>query len=679
LFVYTTPQVRLIMPIRHSLNISKSAGNILFIALLAAICGPLPARAGQGFQPVSPEELKMTSEPQAPGAPAIILYRQVDRDDNGYTSHEDDYYRTKILTEEGRKFANIEISYARGSDDVVGIHARTIRPDGSIRDFDGKVLEKTVVKSRGAKYSVKTFNLPDVQVGSILEYYYTYDLHENSLFESHWILSDDLFTRSAKFTLKPYRSTMQNPFVLRWSWQGLPPGTGRPVEGPDHIIRMDAHDIAAFQREDYMPPEGEVKARVDFIYSRDLPERDQAKFWKDIGKKRESALESFVGKHKAMESAVAEIVSPNDPPELKLRKIYARVQQLRNVSYELSKTEQEEKRDKEKMAANVEDVWKRGYGYGQQLTWLYLALVRAAGFEADGCWISDRRNFFFSPNTMDAMKLDENVVIVKLDGKDIYLDPGVPFTPFGLLTWSETGTPGIRLDAGGGTWTKTTLPESSQSQIQRTAKLKLSDSGDLEGKLTVTYTGLEAMYQRLEERNVDDVARKKYLDDQVREQVPVAVETELANKPDWTSTETPLVAEFNIKIPGWASNAGKRALLPVGFFTVQEKNIFEHADRVHPIYFQYPYQKVDDVTIELPPGWQVSSVPQPQNSDGHVVSYNLKVESGNGSVHVVRKLNLDFLLLEAKYYGALRNFFQVVRTGDEEQVLLQPATANARN
>jgi len=31
----------------------------------------------------------MTSEPQAPGAAAVILFREVDRDDNGRTSHED--------------------------------------------------------------------------------------------------------------------------------------------------------------------------------------------------------------------------------------------------------------------------------------------------------------------------------------------------------------------------------------------------------------------------------------------------------------------------------------------------------------------------------------------------------------------------------------------------------------
>jgi hypothetical protein len=324
-------------------------------------------------------------------------------------------------------------------------------------------------------------------------------------------------------------------------------------------------------------------------------------------------------------------------------------------------------------------VWKRGYGNGMQLTWLFLALARAAGFESYGCWVSNRNKYFFSPAVMDAGRLDANVVLVKLNGKDLYFDPGAMFTPFGLLTWPETGTQGMRLDADGGKWIQTTLPESTESQIQRQARLKLSDSGDLEGKLTVTYIGLEAMYRRLEMRNADDVARKKFLEDQIKEQVPAASELELTNKPDWAATETPLVAELGMKVPGWASTAGKHALLPVGFFTVHERRIFEHANRVHPIYFDYPYQKVDDVSVELPTGWQVSSMPQPQVSEGHVVSYNLKVESGNGTVHVMRKLNVDFLMLEPKYYGPLRSFFQVVRTGDEEQVLLQPGTASARN
>jgi hypothetical protein len=373
-----------------------------------------------------------------------------------------------------------------------------------------------------------------------------------------------------------------------------------------------------------------------------------------------------------MEEAVAQIVSPNDPPESKLRKIYDRVQQLRNTSYEIRKTEQEEKRDKDKPAENAEDVWKQGSGSGVQLTWLFLALARATGLEAYGCWVSSRSQYFFSPKTMQGEKLNANVVLVRLNGKDLYFDPGAAFTPYGFLTWYETGTAGLRLDKDGGTWITTSLPLSSESRIDRNAKLKLSDAGDLEGTLAVSYTGLEAMYRRLEFRHSDEVERKKFLEDEVKGQVPAAVEVDLTNKPDWSGSETPLVAEFQVKVPGWAAGAGKRAVMPAGVFTAAEKSMFEHANRVHPVYFQYPYEKVDDVTIDLPLGWQVSTVPPPLNDDGRVVTFSLKVDNAKSTVHLQRTLNVDFLLLDTKYYPALRKFFQTVRTSDEQQIVLQP-------
>jgi hypothetical protein len=630
-----------------------------------------------GFQPVSPEELKMTSEPMAPGAPAIILYRQVDVDDNGRTSHEDNYVRIKIFTEEGRKYGNVEIAFFKESTDIANVHARTIKPDGSIVEFDGKVFEKSVVRSRGQKYLVKSFTLPDVQIGSVLEYYYTIDLKEHMVFNTHWILSQDLFGKKARFSLKPFAGTYV-PLHLRWSWHDLPPGAD-PKQGPDRVVRMEADNIPAFQSEDYMPPENDMKARVDFIYSEDLPDRNASEYWQRIGKKRNGQLESFVGKRKAMEEAVAQIVSPNDAPEVKLRKIYDRVQQIRNTSYELRKTEQEQKREKEKTEENVEDVWKRGYGNGVQLTWLYLALVRAAGFEATGVWVCNRRNYFFTPVTMEGYRLDANVVQVNLSGKDLYFDPGAQFTPYGMLTWSETGVQGLRLDKDGGTWIRTPLPPSSESHLERVARLKLSDTGDLEGKLTVTYTGLEAMYHRLDVRHADEVARKKFLEDRVQTQVPASMTVELINHPDWGGSETPLVAEFDIKIPGWASNAGKRLLIPAGVFTAGEKHVFEHANREHPIYFDYPYEKLDDVTIELPAGWHIGSVPTAQDQDAHVVGYSRKVENAKESVHLTRKLKVDFMILDAKYYPALRSFYELVRTGDEEQIVLKPAAANASN
>jgi hypothetical protein len=649
---------------------------VLALAIWLLLSAP-QANAGIGFQQVPADELKMTSEPLAPGAPAIILYRQVDRDDNTYTSHEDNYFRIKILTEEGRKHADVEIPFNKGTDDVVNLKARTIEPDGTIVNFEGKIFEKQLAKGRGFKQLAKTFTLPDVRVGSVIEVHFTRDLKEHYIFDSHWILNDDLFTKRARFSLKPYGGNGYDQFSVRWTWQFLPAGTVAPAQGADRIIRMEAINIPAFEIEDYMPPPNELKARVDFIYEQGVLEKDQAGFWKNFGKRQNGYVESFIGKRKAMEEAVRQIVSANDSQDVKLRKIYDRVQQVRNTSLEPRKTEQEIKR--EKPAENVEEVWKRGYGTGYQLSWLFLALARTAGFEAYGCLVSGRREYFFVPQMMQSHKLNTNVVLVKLNGKDLYLDPGGPFTPFGLLEWSETGVVGLRLDKDGGSWIQTTLPQASESRVERTGKFKLTDTGDLEGKLTVTYVGLDAMYQRLEEAQADPVERKKFLEERITSQTGGSAEAELINQPDWKNSETALVAEFDVKIAGWASSAGKRVMIPAALFTTAEKGLFEHANRVHPVYVEYPNQKLDDVTVELPPGWQVSSVPAALEKDAKAALYSLKVEQGQGSLRLTRKLTIDFLLLDRKYYPALRNFFQTVRTSDGVQVVVQPGEIHASN
>lgn len=647
--------------------------SVFFIFL--TILAPNPVWA-VNFQTVSPDELKMTSEPKAPGAPAVILFRAVDRDDRGQAAHEDVYLRIKILTEEGRKYADIEIPFWKDQGSVVNIHARTIKPDGSIVNFSGKVFDKSIVKARGVKYMAKTLTLPDVEIGGILEYYYTTDFSEKYIFDSHWILNDELFTKRAKFSLKPYASEYV-PMSVRWTWHNLPPGTAQPAEAPNRVINLEVADVPAFHSEDYMPPENEVKSRVDFIYNEGTLEKDPEQYWKKLDKKLNEQLESFIGKRKAMEQAVAEIVAAGDSPDVKLQKIYARVQQLRNTSYEVEKSQQEQKREKEKDPGNVEMVWKKQYGTGGELTWLFLGLARAAGFEAYGMWVPDRRNYFFNPQTMESRRLDSNVVVVKLNGREVFCDPGAAFTPFCMLPWVETGVKGLKLDKDGGSWLQTSLPTSEESRVQRKGELKLNDTGDLEGKLTITFTGLEASHRRVEERMADDAERKRFLEDEVRESIPVACEVELINQPDWKSSSPPLIAEYTLKVQGWVSGAGRRALLPVGLFGAPEKHLFDHADRIHPIYFEYPFQRVDDVSIELPLGWQITTLPSPQKQDGHIISYAMKAENDKGTLHLNRTLNVDILLLDQKYYAALRNFFQAVRTVDEEQVILQPGGTTA--
>ncbi len=260
----------------------RRAVLLLFLILLVPLLFPgSPVAAGDEWLPIDPADLTMTSEPKAPGAPAIYLYRQVDRKDLGRANAEYNYVRIKILKEEGRESANIAIPYLSENTRIGNVRARTVHADGSIVNFDGRVFDKMIQKTKGVKIKAKVFTVPDVQVGSIVEYHFTYEFEDGYVFGSYWAISDDLFTRKAVFSLVPYKE-----FSVRWAWPaGLPKGTEPPKEGPDKIVRMTATDVPAFHSEDFMPPESELKFRVVFIYSEDGFEEDQARFWRKFGKK----------------------------------------------------------------------------------------------------------------------------------------------------------------------------------------------------------------------------------------------------------------------------------------------------------------------------------------------------------------------------------------------------------
>ena len=53
----------------------------------------------------------------------------------------------------------------------------------------------------------------------------------------------------------------------------------------------------------------------------------------------------------------------------------------------------------------------------------------------------------------------------------------------------------------------------------------------------------------------------------------------------------------------------------------------------------------------------------------------MSVNGDKGTLHMQRQLDMRLLMLEVKFYPALRRFFQSVRTADEQQIVLRPGTA----
>ena len=58
---------------------------------------------------------------------------------------------------------------------------------------------------------------------------------------------------------------------------------------------------------------------------------------------------------------------------------------------------------------------------------------------------------------------------------------------------------------------------------------------------------------------------------------------------------------------------------------------------------------------------------------------SLKVESKVETLQLTRNLTINIMMLEPKAYPGLRSFFQGVRRGDAEQVVVQPGEIHASN
>src|SRR5258708_5701676 len=146
--------------------------------------------ASVAFRDPTPQERAMTSVAVAPGASAVVLsWRQFVNDRDSYRS---EYLRIKILSEQGKKYGDVEIPHVALFSDVNHIKARTVRPDGTIAAFDGKTFDKVVVKVGGVRLIAKTFTLPDVQVGSIIEYRYDIATRGYMLYNSEFTVQREI-------------------------------------------------------------------------------------------------------------------------------------------------------------------------------------------------------------------------------------------------------------------------------------------------------------------------------------------------------------------------------------------------------------------------------------------------------------------------------------------------------
>jgi hypothetical protein len=649
---------------------------MLMLAALLLIARVLPAPATVGWLPISPDDLALKDNPKDPGADAMILYREsvVDaRKANVSGDSIQEYVRIKIFTQAGTEEGHIEIPYDKKWETVPYVSGRTILPDGTIQNFDGKALDSTIVKTGGIKYFAKTFTLPNVKPGCIIEYKYDRQSLPGWVHDESWILSSDLYTREAHFTYYPNDQFAEDGLSARYR-PYLLPRDAQLKQVADGSYTLAVHDIPAIVDEPLMPPKRVLEPSVEFYYlepSDPDPSQSKEKFWNYYAKKWDGEIERFDGKKDVLKQELSKIVSANDSPDAELRKIYARVEQIRNLSMEDYKSNTEKKAEQLKPDNNVADVLERGYATGHQINLTFVGLARAAGFDATEIYLAPRNAYLFIPERNDARELRADIVWVKAGAQEYYLDPAARYYPFGVLPWYETEAGGVRVDRHTATFITTPNPQSSQATILRTADLTVKPGGAITANIQIDFTGLEGAMVREINRKEDQTGRTKNLEDEIKGWLPVGSDFEITKISNWDDIEMPLHIEATLKLGSYGSTAARNMLLPMDPFQAAQAGDFAKQSRQNAVYFSYPYEEIDDVKVNTPAGYDVGGLPKQQKMDLGAAFYEIVPTEQGNTVEVKRHLAIKGILFAKDAYPSFRAFFGAVRTDDDAQMVLE--------
>jgi hypothetical protein len=645
----------------------RSARLLSYFFSILVFASAAKAQQSENWQPITQADLQMKDLPADPGAAAVQLYYADFRDD----VHESEfvYKRIKILNESGKRYADVEIQIP--SHNLLGdLQARTIHPDRTIVSYNGKPFEKIIVRYLGEKLTAKTFTMPAVTVGSIVEY--KYRLTWNRYFNDPvWIVQHDLFTLKEDFRLERYTGILDTRHPtdethLSFVSSNLPPGATPKDTG--HGVELHAENVPAFRPESYMPPQTNFRAQVQFFYGGREIESPEV-FWREVGEDWYAKSEHFIGDHQMIKAASAELIALESDPEKKLRKLYARAQQTRNLTYDPSVTE--EKKDAFKSNESAVDVFTRDYGSRNEIAELFTALARAAGFDAQILRASSRKERVFDPKLLSDKQLEAEIVRVKLNGSDLYLDPGTQFCPFGLVAWTYTSVPALLLDKNGGTFVVVPTAAADKAVTHRSANLHPGPDGSLEGEVTVEFKGNQALQHRLDALVRDEAGRKTDLEDELRSWLPEGSLVKLEEVQGWNSSDDPLSARFDVRLPSSLTDSGKRLLIAADLFHSPQMEAFTYTERKYPLYFPFTYEEIDKIIVSVPENYSPAALPEGQDVKLASTRFITTRSLQQNQLLATRALVVNSIYFQPDQYSSLRNFFQKLKTADDEQIVLE--------
>ncbi|MFK7920423.1 MAG: DUF3857 domain-containing protein [Bacteroidia bacterium] len=598
-----------------------------------------------------------------PDAEAVITLNKgvmnIVEGSRGYEIEVDYQVKIHILTEAGIKHADVILPFyiKNGYASITDIKARTLNVvDNKL--VETPLLAKQIFKeTRSENWAEMRFSMPNVKVGSIIEYDYKHYIRSIRLFEFSFqkelpVIKSQLtafipdFLGYSFLAQGSHTSQMQRTSQTSWLMQNLP-----AIKREAYVTGMDDYiDKIILQMDSYFNRStGRVVTLTDS--------------WESLTK--EFFTEKYIGKKYNKDKnvhAVAQLMTANeDDPVKKLIILHDFIRD------KLSYNGKRRIISREKSS----EILEIGVGSSAAINLCLREMLAGVGIEAHPLLISTRQNGRIIKSYPLLTQFNHLICYAKIGEQEFFLDATNDLRPYDLLAYDDLNGEGWLLNREAPRWVS--IPKTYHAKKNITGMIELKEDGNLTGEISIYAEGFSALNYRtyLDNEGEEDFF-KHYFEQHIPDGEIISSEIKGASNPDTT-----FYFRIKFRTSEYVSLVGNKAYLyPIMMFGMSE-NPFLEPKREYPIDFVHKREEKISFLYRYPTHWEVDNTPTNSRvtfpNQEILMEYQNADVSGHFELYNRFEVNSPFFIPEA--YPGLKKLFDKSISSHAEPVVFNVRAA----
>ena len=652
------------------------------------------------FGKVSKDELQEEFYPLDSTADAAYLYKKRRSyynygNNTGFEVINEVYVRVKLYTKEGFDFATFKLPYVRPesgkSERISSIKAVTYNLNEKGKIVEDKVSKKYIFDETTSKFRhVKRITFPNLKEGSVIELKYTMtspytDYIDDLQFQygipvkklaievetPEWLI----FAKKNKgyYLISPVETVRNGSITIRnkvrtTTREAGPVGTtvgstydNNEIDLAFNISKYEAENIPALKdNEPYVGSayayRGGVKYElVGTKYPNTVP-KSFSKSWDDVTKQiyKSNSFGKELEKNNYYKKDIDALIANSNVNLEKLAMIFQYVKSNIKWNGYTSKYTND----------GVRKAYLDKTGNSAEINLMLTSMLRYAGLNANPVLVSTKGNgvpLFPTIKGFDyvvsGIKLADNSMVL-LDATEPYSMPNQ--LPARALNWNGR----LVTKTGESTWVN--LNSSKHAAEENMVMIKISDELEVTGFTRTIFDNFDAQRFRIRYNHIKD----EDLIERFEENNNLEVDDfKLVNQDNLAK---PVVRNVKFTSEDLLETIGNKLYIEPSLFLTKRSNPFKLEERKYPVDFTSAFKETNKVTIQIPNGYAIETVPEqlaialPDN----LGFFKYQVINGGNKIKLVSLLQVNSAMVPPQYYQALKDFYSKLVKKETEKIVL---------